>query len=84
MRFEQEFRLAFPETVGETDKEFDLSNYVEWLESLVEEKFTPTNNGHAATALMNRLVLLLKERDMSGFAAGAAEIAGEWREQQQQ
>lgn len=43
MRFEKEFRKAHPETVGETDREFDLSNYADWLESLVEEKFTSTN-----------------------------------------
>lgn len=42
MKFEQRYREAHPETVGETDKQFDLSNYCDWLESLVEE-FKPTN-----------------------------------------
>jgi hypothetical protein len=31
-KFEQEFRLDKPETVGETDREFDASNYIDWLE----------------------------------------------------
>ena len=44
MRFEQEFRKAYPDTVGEKDREFDLSNYVEWLESLVEGVQTQTTN----------------------------------------
>lgn len=30
--FDKQFRAAHPETIGETDKEFDLHNYVEWLE----------------------------------------------------
>lgn len=33
MRYEKEFRKDHPETLGETDKAFDLSNYVEWLEN---------------------------------------------------
>jgi len=45
MKFEPQFRLAFPQTVGETDKEYDLSNYTEWLESLAEERFTSHNTG---------------------------------------
>lgn len=31
-KFEKEFRADHPETIGETDKEFDLDNYREWLE----------------------------------------------------
>ena len=31
-KYEKEFRAAHPETIGETDKEFDESNYTEWLE----------------------------------------------------
>ena len=31
-RFEKEFRTAHPETLGETDAEFDLDNYKDWLE----------------------------------------------------
>ena len=31
-RFEKQFRLEKPETVGETDSHFDLDNYKDWLE----------------------------------------------------
>ena len=36
-RFEEEFRLDHPETVGETDKHFDLHNYKDWLEAQLTE-----------------------------------------------
>ena len=32
MKYEKEFRAAHPETVGESDGWFDISNYAEWLE----------------------------------------------------
>ena len=31
-KYEQEFRIDKPETVGETDKHFDLDSYKDWLE----------------------------------------------------
>ena len=31
--FDMQFRAAHPETIGETDKEFDTHNYIEWLET---------------------------------------------------
>lgn len=31
--FDIQFRAAHPETIGETDKEFDTYNYIEWLET---------------------------------------------------
>jgi len=31
-KYEQEFRIDKPETVGETDRHFDLYNYKDWLE----------------------------------------------------
>ena len=31
--FDIQFRAAHPETIGETDKEFDTHNYIEWLET---------------------------------------------------
>ena len=31
-KYEQEFRINKPETVGEKDKHFDLDNYKDWLE----------------------------------------------------
>ena len=37
--FEEEFRLDHPETVGETDRHFDLNNYKDWLEvQLIEAR----------------------------------------------
>jgi len=35
MKYEQSFRKAHPETVGETDSVFDLVNYTEHLESRI-------------------------------------------------
>ena len=35
--FEEEFRLDHPETVGETDRHFDLDNYKDWLEAQLTE-----------------------------------------------
>ena len=35
--FEEEFRLDHPETVGETDVQFDLENYKDWLEAQLIE-----------------------------------------------
>ena len=35
--FEEEFRLDHPETVGETDIQFDLDNYKDWLEAQLIE-----------------------------------------------
>lgn len=32
-KYEKEFRAAHPETIGETDKEYDLDNYKDWLEN---------------------------------------------------
>jgi hypothetical protein len=31
-KYEQEFRIDKPETIGETEKYFDLDNYKDWLE----------------------------------------------------
>lgn len=36
-KFENEFRKEKPETIGETDKYFDLDNYTEWLESKLKK-----------------------------------------------
>lgn len=36
-KYEKQFREENPETVGETDKHFDLSNYKDWLESKLEK-----------------------------------------------
>lgn len=33
----KQFKKEHPETIGETDKAFDDSNYIDWLEAKVEE-----------------------------------------------
>lgn len=38
-KFENEFRADNPETIGETDKEFDLDNYKDWLEQKLVKLF---------------------------------------------
>lgn len=35
--FEEEFRVDHPETVGETDRHFDIDNYKDWLEGQLLE-----------------------------------------------
>lgn len=37
-KYDAEFRLEKPETIGETDHAFDLSNYVDFLESKIPDK----------------------------------------------
>jgi len=37
-KFEKEFREAHPETIGETDREFDLNNYKDFLEQQLVNK----------------------------------------------
>jgi hypothetical protein len=36
-KYEKEFRKDNPETIGETDKHFDLDNYKDWLEVELKE-----------------------------------------------
>lgn len=36
MKFKKEFKNDHPETIGETDKEFDNYNYAEWLENKLQ------------------------------------------------
>lgn len=35
-KFDEQFRKDFPETIGESDYLFDLSNYKDWLEDKLE------------------------------------------------
>ena len=35
-KYEEEFRKDAPQTIGETDKHFDLDNYKDWLEYRME------------------------------------------------
>ena len=37
-KYDAEFRKDHPETIGETDQTFDLSNYCEWLEKRVADR----------------------------------------------
>ena len=36
-KYDAEFRLQRPETIGETDHAFDLLNYVDFLENKIEQ-----------------------------------------------
>lgn len=38
MKYEKEFRKAHPETIGEKDSAFDMSNYSEWLDRTYMKK----------------------------------------------
>lgn len=42
--FEEEFRIDHPETIGETDKHYDLSNYRDWLERKLFEALDELDN----------------------------------------
>jgi hypothetical protein len=37
-KFEKEFREAHPEIIGETDREFNIDNYKDWLEQQLINK----------------------------------------------
>jgi hypothetical protein len=45
-KFEKEFREAYPETVGETDSEFDTSNYADFL----EDRLLKLEEGNSSTS----------------------------------
>jgi hypothetical protein len=36
-KYEEQFRVENPQTIGETDQQFDLSNYKDWLERKLED-----------------------------------------------
>ena len=36
-KYNKQFRELNPQTIGETDKDFDLENYKEWLELKLEK-----------------------------------------------
>lgn len=40
----KQFKIDKPETVGETDKAFDDSNYIDWLESKIQAMQQVKNN----------------------------------------
>ncbi len=37
-KYEQQFRKDNPQTIGETDKVFDLDNYKDWLQEMIFEQ----------------------------------------------
>ena len=36
-KYEKQFRAENPQTIGETDRQYDLSNYKDWLERKLED-----------------------------------------------
>ena len=40
----KQFKKEKPETVGETDKEFDQSNYIDWLEAKLQGQTLPLDS----------------------------------------
>jgi hypothetical protein len=37
MKYEKQFREAYPETISETYSAFDMNNYIEWIDSRFEK-----------------------------------------------
>ena len=37
-KYEKEFRTAMPETIGETDREYDVCTYAEFLEANLKDR----------------------------------------------
>lgn len=40
MKYKTEFKEAHPETIGEKDSAFDMSNYIDWIDVRVESLIT--------------------------------------------
>lgn len=59
-KFEKQFRESEPQTIGETDKHFDLDNYKDWLETKINEQ----------AEMINKLHLLLEEHQPSFYLLG--------------
>ena len=62
--YEEQFRKDKPDTIGETDKHFDLDNYKDWLESKLEN----------AVDLLRSVVDLQKENYGNGMKTHLAMI----------
>lgn len=54
-KFEEQFRKENPQTIGETDKCFDLENYKDWLESKLE----------GTIETLSEVAILLDETEMN-------------------
>ena len=58
-KYEKQFRVENPQTIGETDQQFDLSNYKDWLERKLEgaiKKLIENNEDMDLETLMNLLM----------------------------
>ena len=58
-KYEEQFRAENPQTIGETDQQFDLSNYKDWLERKLEgaiKKLIENNEDMDLETLMNLLM----------------------------
>lgn len=57
-KYEQEFRIDKPETIGEIDRHYDLDNYKDWL----EEQLTDCRKQLAIQRVVGRSEQLLEEQ----------------------
>ena len=58
-KYEEQFREENPQTIGETDQQFDLSNYKDWLERKLEgaiKKLIENDEDMDLETLMNLLM----------------------------
>ena len=71
-KFEKEFREAHPETIGETDKHFDLDNYKDWLEQQLVNKNDLLQRVSQQSELACELLSKISEESMCSV------VADEW------
>lgn len=73
-KYEVEFRLQSPETIGEKDFAFDLSNYVDFLENKIEQNIFDSKiiEEKKRVALLQKVVKRLNNhvRDEYGIMLG--------------
>jgi predicted house-cleaning noncanonical NTP pyrophosphatase (MazG superfamily) len=58
-KYEKQFRAENPQTIRETDRQYDLSNYKDWLERKLEDaikKLIENNEDMDLETLMNLLM----------------------------
>ena len=75
-KYDAEFRLQRPETIGETDRAFDLLNYVDFLENKIEQNafdMKPADE-KKRVALLQKVVERLNEKIQgNGIDCGMSE-----------
>ena len=75
-KYDAEFRLQRPETIGETDHAFDLLNYVDFLENKIEQNafdMKPADE-KKRVALLQKVVERLNEKIQgNGIDCGMSE-----------